>query len=222
MKNILIVEDEGIVAMELESYVKRLGHNVIATCSNGDDAYNKAINNDVDLILMDINLKKSNGIDSAIKINKDKTISIIFITAYMDEKTIERAVSANPIAYLIKPFNRSELFASIQIAFKKSDKNSSLPIGDLIFDDEFSFITKSSELIYCGETVQLTKKERSLLKLFLLYKNQLLTIRTIEYEIWPNKVSNDSTRRALVSRLRAKINHKFIYTMASEGYIFKL
>lgn len=221
MKNILIVEDESIVAMEIESYIKKLGHNVTAICSNADDAYNKAIENDVNLILMDINLNNSNGIECAIKIKKHKIIPIIFITAYMDEETIERAVDIDPIAYLIKPFNRSELLASIKIALKKSDNISNRLLGDVVFDEEFSFISKSLELICCGEVIQLTKKERSLLTLFLTYENQLLSIETIESEIWPNKVPNDNTRRALVSRLRAKTKHKFINTVASEGYIFK-
>lgn len=223
MKNILIVEDESIVAMEISSYIKKQGYNVTAICSSADDAYDKAINNDIDLVLMDINLKKSSGIDAAKRIKNIKEIPIIFLTAYMDEITIDKAISVNPIAYLIKPFNRHELFASMKIAFKNSDKNKiSNIVGDIIFDNEFSFNTASSELICYGEVVTLTKKERDLLKLFIYNKNQLLTISTIESQIWPNKVSNDNTRRALVSRLRAKINHKFINTVASEGYIFKL
>ncbi len=222
MKNILIVEDESIIAMEIASCVLSYGHNVVAICSNSDDAYNISVNNDIDLILMDINLKKSCGIDATKRIKKVKDISIIYLTSYMDESTINKAIETDPIAYLTKPFNKHELFASMNIAFKKSDKKISSLVGDIIFDDEFSFDTNSLELIRCGEIVILTKKERDLLRLFLSLKNQLLTISAIESEIWPDKESNDNTRRALISRLRGKINNKFIHTIPSEGYIFKL
>ena len=59
-KNILIVEDESIVAMEIESYLNQYNYNIVGICANGDDAYEIAINLDVDLILMDIFLIQYN------------------------------------------------------------------------------------------------------------------------------------------------------------------
>ncbi|RUM68935.1 MAG: DNA-binding response regulator [Sulfurovum sp.] len=220
-KNILIVEDESIVAMEIESYLLSLNYNVVAICSSADEAYKKAISNDIDLVLMDIYLIESDGIEATIRIKKIKpNLPIIFLSAYMDEETIDRAIEVNPEAYLTKPFNRKDLAVSIKIALK--NKESIMMTGDIILDNEFSFDTKSLELICCGENVSLTKKERTLLILFLKQKNHLITIEKIEYELWPNKPSNDSRRRSLVSRLRAKLKHKFIETHASEGYVFRI
>jgi len=220
-KNILIVEDESIVAMEIESYLLSLNYNITAICSTADEAYKKAISNDIDLVLMDIYLIESDGIEATIRIKKIKpNLPIIFLSAYMDEETINRAIEVNPEAYLSKPFNRKDLAVSIRIALK--NKESLMMTGDIILDNEFSFDTKSLELICCGENVSLTKKERTLLLLFLKQKNHLLTIEKIEYELWPNKPSNDSRRRSLISRLRAKLKHKFIETHASEGYVFKI
>jgi len=218
---ILIVEDESIVAMEIESYLLSLNYNVIAICSTADEAYVQAISNDVDLVLMDIFLIESDGIEATTRIKKIKpNLPVIFLSAYMDEETIDRAIHVNPEAYLTKPFNRKDLAVSIKIALK--NKESQMITGDIILDNEFSFNTKSSELICCGEDVSLTKKERALLILFLKQKNHLITIEIIEYELWPNKPSNNSRRRSLISRLRAKLKHKFIETHASEGYIFKI
>ena len=218
---ILIVEDESIVAMEIESYLISLNYSVVVICSTADEAYEKAISNDVDLVLMDIFLIQSDGIEASIRIKQVKpNLPIIFLSAYMDEETIDRAIQVNPEAYLTKPFNRKDLAVSIKIALK--NKESQMITGDIILDKEFSFDTKSLELICCGESVALTKKERTLLMLFLKHQNHLISIETIEYELWPNKPSNNSRRRSLVSRLRAKLKHKFIETYASEGYIFKI
>jgi len=89
-------------------------------------------------------------------------------------------------------------------------------------DNNFSFDTLSLQLIYNNEAVGLSKKERLLLKLFMGRVNQLISNETIEYEIWSEQSSSDSRRRTLVSRLRAKLDHRFIATYASEGYVFHL
>jgi DNA-binding response OmpR family regulator len=221
-KKILIVEDESIIAIEIESYLMQLGYEIIGIASTADEAYRKAIFNDVDLILMDIYLMQSNGIDAALKIKKEKNIPIIFLTAHMDEETIERAIQVMPVAYLTKPFNRQELFAAIKIGLSQCCNMDNALIGDIPLDHEFSFDTKSEQLICCSEEVHLSKKERQLLELFLNHTNTLISFMTMEYELWADKPSNDSRRRTLISRLRAKLKHRFIETYASEGYIFKI
>ena len=222
-KNILIVEDESIVAMELESYLTQLNYTIIGICSNGDDAYNILLEQDIDLVLMDIFLIDSNGIDTAIKIKKVKpSIPIIFLTAYMDEETIDRAVAANPIAYLVKPFNRQELLASIKIGLRDSSSELSTVVGDIYLDKEFSFDTNASQLICCNEVIHLSKKEKMLLHLFLNHLGGLISTMKIEYEIWPDKPTSNTRLRTLISRLRSKLKHKFIETCSSEGYIFKI
>jgi len=225
-KNILIVEDETIVAMEIESYLRSLNYNVIATCSTADCAYQEAICNDVDLVLMDIFLIDSNGIEATSRIKKVKPdLPIIFLSAFMDEDTITKAIEVNPQAYLMKPFNHAELEVAIKIGLKHnevSQKDETKREGNIYLNSEFSFNTQSSQLIFCGETVNLTKKERTLLQLFLKNPNALVSIESIEYELWPDKPTNDGRRRSLISRLRAKLKHQFIETYSSEGYTFKL
>lgn len=221
-EKILIVEDESIVAMELESYLTRLDYKVVAICTTADDAYTKAIENDIDLILMDISLLKSDGVDAARRIKLQKDIPFIFLTAHIDEETIERAIKVDPVAYLTKPFNRQELFAAIKIGLKQAYSKGYIVVGDIVLDHEFSFDTTIDQLICCSEEVHLSKKERKLLALFLNNKNRLISFMTMECELWPDKPSNDSRRRTLISRLRGKLKHRFIETYASEGYIFKV
>jgi len=222
-KNILIVEDEAIVAMEIDSYLSTCSYNIIGICSTGDEAYDMAINRDVDLILMDIFLLDSNGIETALKIKKKKSnIPIIFLTAYMDEETIDKAVATNPIAYLIKPFNRQELLASIKIGLHDKSLSSCQVAGDIYLDEEFSYDSRATQLICCGEVVHLSKKEKMLLTLFLENIGGLTSSSIIEYEIWPDQASSDTRLRTLISRLRAKLKHKFIETCSAEGYIFRV
>jgi len=222
-RNILIVEDESIVAMELESYLTQLNYTIVDICSNETDAYKIALSHDIDLILMDIFLIDSNGIDTAMKIKKIKpSLPIIFLTAYMDEETIDRAVAVDPIAYLVKPFNRQELLASIKIGLRDTSLNIPTVVGDIYLDKEFSFDSNASQLICCSEVIHLSKKEKMLLQLFLDHIGGLISIMTIEYEIWPDKPTSSTRLRTLISRLRAKLKHRFIETSAAEGYIFKI
>jgi len=223
-KNILIVEDEQIIAMEIESYLSSLNYNVIGICSTADEVYSVVKVSDVDLILMDIFLIDSSGIDAAKRAKELKPkLPIIFLSAHMDEETISQAIAINPVAYLVKPFNRNDLSVAIKIGLKQNQISEEHQMrGDIVLDHEFSFDTKSAQLICCGESINLTKKERILLKLFIKHINSLLSITTIEYELWPDKPTSDTRRRSLVSRLRSKLKHKFIETYASEGYILKI
>ena len=220
MKNrILIVEDESLVALDISQSVVALGYEVVGIVSNSKDAIEFTCKEKIDLILMDICIKGDvDGIETAkaIKIY-DKNIEIIYSTALNNEEDIKRAVKTQPSAYIIKPINTQTLQVAMQIALSSKDNVSSL-IGDIVFDDEFSFDTFSSQLICNGLFIKLTKKERELLILFATSKNQIVSIYNIENAIWPDKDFNVNTTRALVSRLRAKLKYKIIETIPSMGY----
>ncbi len=219
---ILIVEDESIVSMEIESYLSSLNFSVIGIANNAKSAYELALDYKPHIILMDIKIKgEIDGIDAATKILNELNTSIIYLTAYCDEETVGRAIKTNPSGYLTKPFNKKELFASLRIAaytYEKNKKDLILKKGDLIFDDEFSYDTKNSQLIHYCEYIHLTKREVQLINLLIKSKNSIVSIYEMENEIWPDKAPNESTRRALVSRLRSKIKYKFIETIPSFGY----
>jgi len=227
MKNILIVEDESLVALEISGYLKELGYNVVATVTNADKALELVRDNSVDLILMDVHIKgEDDGITAAQNIRKEYDIPLIYISAFSDDETFQRAVLTYPVAYLIKPFNHKELEVAIRIAFSRKPPEKEIEKepyrGDIVFDEDFSYDTKKQELIHDEESIHLTKQELKLLQLFIKSKNTLLSLYEIENELWPNKESNDNTRRALISRLRAKLNYKFIETIHSIGYKFHI
>ncbi len=117
---IMIVEDEAIVSMELRYMVESMGYEVAGTASSGDDAVARANELVPDLILMDILLQGDrDGIDAAEEIRRDKSIPIIYVTAFADDATLQRAKITSPYGYVIKPIQYKELNTAIEIALYK-------------------------------------------------------------------------------------------------------
>ena len=117
---ILIVEDESIVAMDIESSLLSLGYNVVAIVSSGKEAIKVIKENSVNLILMDIRLKGNlDGIETSNLIKKICDIPIIYLTAYADDPTLDRAKLSEPYGYILKPYNIKELQTAIKIASYK-------------------------------------------------------------------------------------------------------
>lgn len=112
---ILVVEDEGIVALDIRMTLRRLGHQVLATVDTGDDAVALAVNLKPDLILMDIRLKGTiDGIEATHQIQKLSSVPVIYLTGQLDESTVRRAQTTNPAGYIAKPFTASDLAGLIQ------------------------------------------------------------------------------------------------------------
>jgi PAS domain S-box-containing protein len=118
---ILIVEDEAIVAEDLENLIIDFGYEMVGSVVGADDAIQQAIEHRPDLILMDIMLKgNKNGIDAANEIKDMLKIPIIFLTAYSDLKLIEEAKNTEPYAFIVKPFQDKQVIASIEMALSRS------------------------------------------------------------------------------------------------------
>ncbi len=117
---ILIVEDEAIVAENLADRLVEDGYEISGIVDSGADAIVYATSTFPDLVLMDIVLKgEIDGITAAEAIYSQLEIPIVYMTAYSDERTLQRSKSAQPLAYLIKPFRPQELKATIEIALHK-------------------------------------------------------------------------------------------------------
>lgn len=114
---ILVVEDEAIVAKDICRTLVRLGYAVAGTAIDAASALALAASQRPDLILMDIRLKGGiDGIDLAVTIKNRVQVPVIFLTAYSDEATIQRARRIAAYGYLIKPFEERELYATVEMA----------------------------------------------------------------------------------------------------------
>ena len=121
--NILIVEYESIVAKDIQHSLKKLGYNVVDVVSTGENAITAASEKKPDLVLMDIMLKGAmSGIDAAHAIKEKLNIPVIFLTAYADESTFNKAKITEPYGYIIKPFKEVDLHTSIEMAIYRHEK----------------------------------------------------------------------------------------------------
>ncbi|KAF3886182.1 MULTISPECIES: diguanylate cyclase domain-containing protein [Nostocales] len=136
MAGILIVEDERVVAWNLQTSLEKLGYVVAGNIASGEKAVDLAEKLKPDLILMDIRLQGSmDGIEAAARIRDRLHIPIIYLTAYADEPTLKRAMATDPYGYLIKPFKRTELHTTITTALRRSQLERQLQISEARFQD---------------------------------------------------------------------------------------
>ena len=120
MANILIVEDEHIVAWDIKETLEKLGHTAIDRVVSGTEALQSALNTDPDLVLMDIHLVgELDGIAAGDEIYHQLDIPVIYLTAHADELTLKRATRTNPFGYIVKPFQSQSLQTTIQIALQR-------------------------------------------------------------------------------------------------------
>ncbi len=113
---ILIVEDEAIVAMDLRLHLQALGYDLVGTASDGEEALELARRTRPDLALMDISLEsRGDGIEAASRL-QTLGVPVVFLTAYADEDTLERAKRSRPYGYLVKPFDERALHSTIEMA----------------------------------------------------------------------------------------------------------
>jgi two-component system, response regulator PdtaR len=112
---ILVVEDEVIVAMYTKRYLQKLGYTVPTIAFSGREAVQLVLEIKPDLILMDINLQDDmTGIEATHEIQAQLNIPVVYITAYSDQKTRDRAQATNPAAFLEKPFSEKRLAEVIE------------------------------------------------------------------------------------------------------------
>lgn len=130
MKNpprILIVEDERIVAFNLQQRLAHMGYEVPGVAASGAEGLDMIERLAPDLVLMDIHIEGDmDGIDVAAKLMESPTVPVIYLTAYSEDSTLERARKTKPYGYLIKPFSERELHATIQMALERHNAEMAL------------------------------------------------------------------------------------------------
>jgi two-component system, response regulator PdtaR len=120
---ILIVEDESIVALDLKQQLENMDYTVVGIAGNGNEAIEKTRVLSPDIVLMDILLKgELDGIETAQKIRDTYNIPFIYLTGSYDNEILERIEISQPLGYLKKPYDRTELHNIIQIAINNTEE----------------------------------------------------------------------------------------------------
>ncbi|WP_103030077.1 sigma 54-interacting transcriptional regulator [Salinibacter altiplanensis] len=116
---ILIVEDEFAVAMELEDHLEALGYTVVDHVMTGAAAIERAAATELNLVLMDVHLDgPMDGVEAAQTIRDNHPLPVVFVTAYSDDETLQRATDTTPFGYVVKPFNEREIYAAVEVALQ--------------------------------------------------------------------------------------------------------
>lgn len=138
---ILIVEDESLVAMDMERMLLGLGYEVLPNVNSYDDAMLALNTNKPDLVLLDINLNDTKtGIDLSKQIQQQYKIPFIYLTSHSDKATMDEALVTKPYGYLLKPFDADDLYAAIEVAMSNF-------MGQAIHNEDSGLLCKDALFI---------------------------------------------------------------------------
>ena len=185
--SILLVEDEGVIARDLEDTLTRLGYRVSGIASEGTEAITMARELHPQLVVMDVSLRgEVDGIEAACAIQEDAPVPVIFLTGHSDTETLQRAVLTGPLGYLIKPFQEAELRCAIEVAIHKHrsdvarrEREERLRRGaeNLSLIDELTQLKNRRGFFELGEqALQIAQREHQTLALFFMDLNGLKQI----------------------------------------------
>lgn len=169
MTSVIIVEDEPIIAADLEAQLKAANIRVLASIEDGESIMEVLKQETPDVILMDVNLEGDlDGIDTANLVNSNHSIPIIFLTSNTDSRTFNRAKMAFPHAFLSKPFRIRDVLNSIELALgteKSTQKDTSEFLSDRIFIKNKNSLDKVlySDILYIeadGSYTKIITKEK--------------------------------------------------------------
>jgi PAS domain S-box-containing protein len=188
--NILVVEDENLVAMDLQARLEELGFRVSAVVPSGEEAVRTAQESPPDAILMDIKLRgRLDGIEAAQQIRDITDIPIIYLSAYSEETLLQRAKLTGPYAYLIKPFVTRELKMAIDLALARHASEKARKEACERLEQEVTertaelFHANKALLQYFGETREAKKqvvRHKALLTAINEVFNRVMSCRTEE------------------------------------------
>lgn len=135
--NILVAEDEKIIALDISNTLRRLGYNVVGVASTGREIMEITERSKPDLVMMDIMLEGDmTGIEAAQILSQKYSLPVVFLTALTDEATLQKAKTTNPFGYILKPYDEKSLHSAIEMALYKHKVEKELQIRTMELEEE--------------------------------------------------------------------------------------
>lgn len=212
---ILLLEDELMLRSSIEEYLEALGHKVIAY-GNGEEAY-EVIKKDVfDLLLLDINIPKMNGLSLLKALNEiEHAFPTIFISANVDIDDISKAFELGASDYLKKPFHLKELGLRIDKIKKEYEiKN----LKHIILSSKYVFSKEEQMLFYNNNVQVLTKKQLQIVTLLCENIGVVVDFEKFRSYVWNDEPIDNASIRAEISRFRKLLKEDFIINLKGVGY----
>lgn len=222
---LLCVEDDT-EALEDIVYLLKRHFSKVYTATDGEEALSNYTQYKPDLILLDINIPKLDGLKVASQIREDdENIPIVFLTAHSEKEKLLKAINLKVESYIIKPFKIVELK---EVITKSIDQMPKHDMQTISLGDGFSWNTDSYELFCAEEKISLTKNEISLIKILLENRSRFLSAMELSLELGTseNDISGNSVVQ-LISRFKRKITQQtncenfFIENIYGSGYRIK-
>ncbi|MBM7613858.1 response regulator transcription factor [Alkaliphilus hydrothermalis] len=223
---ILIVDDEPLLVKGLKYSLEQDGYEII-TATDGEEAVEKALNEKVDLILLDLMLPKMDGLEVCQKIRQDQQTPIIMLTAKGEDISKILGLEYGADDYLTKPFNILELKARIKAVMRRFQNTDQSSIDRVIKIDDFKMNTLGRKVTIRDEDINLTAKEFDLLLLLASNQGKVYAREELLEIIWGYEYFGDlRTVDVHVRRLREKIEKnsshpEYILTKWGVGYYFR-
>lgn len=219
---ILLVEDEKKLSNSIVKGLTNAGYAVDAAYDGEEALYEYEVN-EYDLIILDLNLPKKDGLDVLREIReKDNEMKVLILSARtkVDDRILGLDEGAND--YLIKPFDFGELKARIRNLLRRDfvQKPQDLALNGLTVD------TKAKRVLYHTQEITLTRKEYGILEYLMLHKNQIISAETLTEHVWNNEFDpfSNSFRyhiHSLKKKISAASGLDFIKTVWGQGYIIE-
>ncbi len=170
---LMIVEDEIILAMELEEKLADMGYQVVGRVASGEEALKKAGELLPDLVVMDIRLDGGlDGIETAKLLRKKYFVPVVYLTAYTDEKTLQRAKLTEPFGYLVKPYSERELRTTVEMSLHKASMERQLRESEERFR---TVIETAEDLIFIKDSaLRYTHVNPSMLRIIGLERSKVI------------------------------------------------
>lgn len=216
---ILFVEDEQAIRENYIIYLKMLFSEVYEA-KDGEEAYEFYKSKKPDIMIVDINIPKLNGIELVKKIREeDHMTKAILLTAHTDKAFLLEAASLKLTKYLVKPVSRKDLKEALNLAINELLKYNILPLQKIELAQKYSWDLQLKELKYYDKVIELTNKERILLDLLFSHKNRIFTYDEIFEFVWGYEESiNINGLKNIIKRLRKKLPENTILNIFNEGY----
>ena len=119
-RRVLIAEDEALIRLDLKEMLQEEGYDVVGEAGDGAEAVRLAEELQPDLVILDVKMPILDGISAAEQIVKNRIAPVVMLTAFSQRELVERAVEAGAMAYLVKPFSKTDLLPTIEVAVSRA------------------------------------------------------------------------------------------------------
>lgn len=218
--NIVIIEDEVVISLFLETILEELNHRVIHSFDNAQDLLNiLKLDTQIDLIFMDINIKGSiDGIMLAKKVKEtNHSIAIVFITSYQDSDTIQQTRDIKPIGYLIKPILKSHIESIMMIVETQISQQNKSKLNDEYNLGSYLYNFETKLLYFQNEVITMSINEINCLEILIKNRDSYTSAEQLMHGIW-NQDKSITSLRELIHRVRKKIPKVEIQNIPNLGY----